>query len=114
MIGATKERVGYDERVTLGGMTEVGIGGLEIAPSLAEREVVSTWSGLRPGSRDELPVIGASARRSNLIFATGHYRNGIVLAPITAKLVTEMIFAGAPVDGMDVFSPDRPTLSAAG
>lgn len=114
MVGATKEWVGFDDRVTLGGLTELGVGGLEIAPSLAEREIVSTWSGLRPGTRDELPVIGAPESQPNLIFATGHYRNGVVLGPITAELVADMILSGAPAEGMDVFSPDRATLRPGG
>jgi glycine oxidase len=110
MVGATKERVGYDDRVTLGGMTEVGRGGIEIAPSLAGCEVVSTWAGLRPASLDELPVIGSRDSLPNLILATGHYRNGIVLAPVTAELVAEMIRSSSPVEGIEPFRPGRPTL----
>lgn len=110
MVGATKERVGYDDRVTLGGMSEVGRGGIEIAPSLAGCEVVSTWAGLRPATRDETPVIGPSEGLPNLILATGHYRNGIVLGPVTAELVAEMIVSSAPVEGIEPFRPGRPGL----
>jgi glycine oxidase len=63
-------------------------------PSLANLPVTSSWSGLRPATRDELPLVGATAV-SGLYIAAGHYRNGILLAPLTAELVSALV-TGAP------------------
>jgi glycine oxidase len=112
MVGATKDRVGYDDRVTLGGIASIAEGGIEIAPSLADHEVVSTWAGLRPATPDELPVIGPLEAIPNLILATGHYRNGIVLAPVTADLVGDLICTSSPVAGIEPFRPGRPEAAA--
>ncbi len=112
MVGATKERVGYDDRVTLGGIARVAEGGIEIAPGLAGHEVASTWAGLRPASPDEVPVIGPLEAIPNLVLATGHYRNGIVLAPATADLVGDLISSSSPVEGIEPFRPGRPEIAA--
>jgi glycine oxidase len=77
----------------------------ELVPALADEHIVDSWSGLRPCSSDELPVIGNIPAVSNLTVATGHYRNGILLAPVTAKIVADAI-AGIE-EFLKPFSPDR-------
>ncbi len=90
VVGSTLENAGYEKRVTSGGLEKILSGVNEIAPDLAGSEIVETWCGLRPGTPDQLPVIGPSDV-DGLLIATGHYRNGILLAPVTAKLITEWI-----------------------
>ena len=75
-------------------------------PGLACAELLETWSGLRPGTPDELPILGPTDV-DGLLIATGHYRNGILLAPITAKLIAECITDGKPSIDLKDFSPLR-------
>jgi glycine oxidase len=77
-----------------------------MAPELGKAEIVETWCGLRPGTPDQLPILGP-ADIEGLVFATGHYRNGILLAPITAKLIGEWIADGRPSLDCEMFSPLR-------
>lgn len=107
MIGATVERVGFDDANTLGGIEEVAEAGLEIAPGLLGNEFLGAWAGLRPGTEDYLPFIGPFSRFPNLVAATGHFRNGILLAPITAAMVRSVITGEAPPVDLEPFLPDR-------
>ncbi len=86
VAGSTLEEVGFKKQVTPAGISHVLEGALELFPLLAEAEVLETWSGLRPGTPDDLPIIGPT-EIEGLLIATGHYRNGILLAPVTAKLI---------------------------
>lgn len=106
VAGSTSEHAGFDKRVTPEGMRKIFEAVLELCPQLAGAEVVETWSGLRPGTADDLPILGPTAIEG-LIVATGHYRNGILLAPVTAKLVREWIVAGRTEFDADAFSPLR-------
>ncbi len=81
---------GYEKRVTSGGLEKILAAANALVPELAKAEIMETWSGLRPGTPDQLPILGP-ADIEGLVFATGHYRNGILLAPVTAKLVGEWI-----------------------
>ena len=90
VAGSTLEDAGFEKRVTPQGMEKVLGAAQELAPKLAGAEIVETWCGLRPGTPDHLPLLGP-ADMQGLTIATGHYRNGILLAPITAKLVREWI-----------------------
>lgn len=107
MIGATVEQVGFDEANTLGGIWELVEAGLEIAPRLKGSEFLGAWAGLRPGTPDNLPFIGPFGEFPNLIAATGHFRNGILLAPITAAMVRSIVTGEAPPADLGPFSPDR-------
>lgn len=107
MIGATVEQVGYDESNTLAGLSELTEAGLEIAPILARAEFLGAWAGLRPGTADNLPYIGPFAKLPNVIAATGHFRNGILLAPITAAMVQAAIVGGDSPAELEPFLPDR-------
>ncbi len=107
MLGATVERVGFNDSNTLGGIGEVIHAGLEVAPGLARCEFLGVWSGLRPATPDDIPIIGPFGELPNLIAATGHFRNGILLAPITAAMVRAAITGETPPADLAPFSPDR-------
>jgi len=104
--GSTLEDAGFEKKVTAGGISKILRAAVELAPQLARAEIVETWSGLRPDTPDHLPVIG-SAEVDGLFFATGHYRNGILLAPVTAKIIGEWILQGGSSFDASVFSPMR-------
>ncbi|MBO0722852.1 MAG: glycine oxidase ThiO [Blastocatellia bacterium] len=112
IAGSTVEEVGYDKRVTAGGIGSIISRALEIAPGLAKQAILETWAGLRPKVRsadihDEWPVLGVDAQIGGLVYATGHYRNGILLTPITAKTISELILRGQPALDITPFSSLR-------
>lgn len=107
LIGSTVEFVGFDERVTVAATGELSRAAVTIAPALAGAPVEKTWAGLRPYTEDLLPVIGAFEEPRGLYIATGHYRNGILLAPITAALITDLIAGRPPRHDVMPFSPHR-------
>jgi glycine oxidase len=107
MVGATVEHVGFDDTSTMGGIAEVAQAGLEMAPRLAHNEFLGAWSGLRPGTPDDMPFIGPFASLPNVIAASGHFRNGILLAPITAALVQAALLGETPPLALDPFLPGR-------
>src|SRR6266511_4539084 len=107
IAGSTTERVGYDKRVTVGGMASVIKNAIEIMPRVASQAVIETWAGLRPRAPDDLPILGADSRVEGLIYATGHYRNGILLAPITARAIGELIASGESSVDLAPFSVAR-------
>jgi glycine oxidase len=88
IAGATIERTGFDRYVTAGGMKSILNEATKLAPGLEKARIVDTWAGLRPDSPDHLPIIGPTDVEG-LLIATGHFRSGILLAPITAKLIRE-------------------------
>ncbi len=90
LIGATVERAGFDVRTTAHGISSLLTAALRIAPSLRDFAVTETWAGIRPGTADGLPFLGATPL-DGYVLATGHYRNGILLAPLTAVLVADAI-----------------------
>ena len=96
LAGSTTEHVGFRKMVTAGGVQTILTNALEISPALAGLELREMWAGLRPSAADEWPLIGASAEVRGLFYATGHYRNGILLAPLTGELIAGMIVEGAP------------------
>jgi glycine oxidase len=106
VAGSTLEHVGFEKAVTSGGIEQILTAANEIVPGLACAELLETWSGLRPGTPDELPILGPTDV-DGLLIATGHYRNGILLAPITAKLIAECITDGKPSIDLKDFSPLR-------
>ena len=107
LAGSTSENAGFAKRITAGGISSILQNALEISPAITTLPVVDTWAGLRPRPADGLPVLGACGEIDGLFYATGHYRNGILLAPLTAELITEAIVAGATSPLLAPFSPDR-------
>jgi glycine oxidase len=104
LVGATVEAAGFDVRVTARGIRALLDAALAALPALGDLTVAETWAGLRPGSRDGLPYVGATALGGYYV-AAGHYRNGILLAPATAVLVADMLEGRG--DGVAAFSPQR-------
>jgi glycine oxidase len=95
VVGATVEDVGFDMRVTAGGIYRVLEGAVRVVPAVEEMELVETWAGPRPASRDQRPLLGQVAR--GVWFATGHYRHGVLLAPLTADEIA--LEVDAALDG---------------
>ncbi len=106
LAGTTSEHVGFEKRVTPAGMQQILAAALEIAPELAQASVAETWSGLRPDTPDHLPSLGPTDM-DGLFMATGHYRNGILLAPITARLLREWVMERRTSLAAEAFSPMR-------
>jgi glycine oxidase len=106
VVGSTIENAGFEKRVTSGGIENILSAANELAPELAKAEIIETWCGLRPGSPDQLPILGP-VDVIGLVFATGHYRNGILLAPITAQLIGEWIAERRTSLDWEAFSPLR-------
>jgi glycine oxidase len=90
LAGATVEYVGFEKNVTVGGLQKIISGALQLAPALADAQIEETWAGLRPDAPDHLPIIGPTDL-DGLLIATGHFRSGILLAPITARLIREWV-----------------------
>jgi glycine oxidase len=90
VVGATVEERGFDTAVTAGGVHELLREAYRLLPEIAELELLETAAGLRPGTPDNLPLIGPGALEG-LVLATGHYRNGVLLAPLTAERVSEVL-----------------------
>lgn len=105
LAGSTSEDVGFDKSVTDLGIEIIKEKVFEIAPSLANLEIKESWAGLRPFASDSLPVLGDLAE--NLLIATAHYRNGILLAPITAKIMAEKVVNNRNSRYFEAFSPYR-------
>ena len=106
VVGSTIENAGFEKRVTSGGIERILSAANELAPELETAEIIETWCGLRPGTPDQLPILGP-VEVDGLVFATGHYRNGILLAPITAKLIGEWIAERRISMDWEAFSPLR-------
>jgi glycine oxidase len=106
VIGATSEEQGFDTSVTAGAVMELLRNAYELVPGVAELELTETIAGLRPATPDNAPVLGPSALEG-LIWATGQYRNGILLTPITADAVAEVVASGSLPDALESFSPRR-------
>jgi glycine oxidase len=106
VAGSTVEMVGFRKEVTVGGLAAILALAQTLVPALAEAPVVQSWSNFRPYTEDHLPVLGTTAVRG-LVLATGHYRNGILLAPITAQAVADLIATGHPSFDLTPFSVGR-------
>ncbi len=105
LIGATVEDRGFDADITAGGLLHLLEAAWRVLPAVESARIVDTWCGFRPGSRDDAPLLGF--RGDRLMIATGHYRNGILLAPATADAVAEAVCTGRAPAWIDSFSPSR-------
>jgi glycine oxidase len=104
VLGATQEERGFDTAVTAGGVYELLRDAGELVPGVLELEVEEAIAGLRPGTPDNAPILGRSPSDPRVVWATGHYRNGILLAPVTADLIAADL-AGEPEQ--HAFGPER-------
>jgi len=107
LAGSTSENAGFDKSVTAGGINKILQNAHEISPAISNLPIVDTWAGLRPRAADGLPVLGPCVEIDGLFYATGHYRNGILLAPITGELISEAIVEGIASPLLAPFSPER-------
>src|SRR5215469_6619507 len=108
-VGATVEQVGFDTAVTAEGLATLLTALTKLTPALSKARLIRTWAGLRPASADVLPLIGPSRSVKGLWIAGGHFRDGILLGPLTGHLVAELIQHHAtPFDlNIQAFDPDR-------
>lgn len=106
IVGATVEEVGFDTRVTAGAVHELLRSAYELVPGIVELELSEVVAGLRPGSLDNAPLLGETSVEG-LLLATGHYRNGILLTPVTAYALTELLVTGRSPELIEPFSPAR-------
>ncbi|TAM84255.1 MAG: glycine oxidase ThiO [Acidobacteria bacterium] len=106
VAGTTARWGSFEKAVTANGLHSIIQGLTRILPIAKDFKFRRAWAGLRPDTKDHLPVLGLGLMR-NLIFATGHFRNGILLAPITAKLIAELVLTGASSHSLDLYSPSR-------
>lgn len=106
LVGATVEDVGYDKTVQPEVIRQLHNSASQFVPALAESPIVASWAGLRPGSPDDLPLLGPTDRWGQFI-AGGHFRNGILLAPITAKIMADLITGKTLSIDISDFSPAR-------
>lgn len=114
LAGSTSELVGFDKRVTDEGTASIKSMAIEIAPGLESTAIADSWAGFRPHAQDDLPVLGPAEDIDGLFYATGHYRNGILLAPITAEIIADAVVNRKRSPFLEIFAPDRFRLAAAG
>ena len=106
VVGTTVEQVGFDKEVTEEGRRSIQAGAKEMVSRIASVVPEKSWAGLRPGTPDELPILGPTPFK-NFLLATGHYRNGILLAPLTGRLIADWITRGGCSTDLSAFSVAR-------
>jgi len=106
LIGATTEERGFDAHLTAGGMLSLLESAWRALPGVEELPVIESWVGFRPGSRDDAPILGKTDI-PGLILATGHHRNGILLTPVTARTIADLVLTGKTDTAIAAFGLDR-------
>ena len=105
VVGATEERAVFDHRVTAAGVAQLLGDAIRLVPALDDATFAGAWAGLRPATPDQLPMVGPWPGVDGLLLAAGHYRNGVLLAPLTAQLIAGLVLGkGMPEDA----APLRP------
>jgi glycine oxidase len=107
LAGSTSEPNTFIKRTTAGGIASILANAQEISPRIAQLPIVDMWAGLRPKAPDGLPVLGPCGEIAGLHYATGHYRNGILLAPVTGELIAQAILEPGSSAALAPFSPNR-------
>ncbi len=107
IAGSTMEYAGFDPHITPAGVARVFASAAALCPALSGAEARRTWAGLRPMTPDGLPIIGAEPRLQGLWYATGHGRNGILLAGLTGLLMRQLLEGETPDEDLEPFAPDR-------
>jgi glycine oxidase len=113
LLGATVEEAGFDKRVDPGTVQLLHLAAARVAPTIGEMRIHEVWAGLRPGSPDDLPILGPTAL-PGYFAATGHYRDGVLLAPITALVMSQLLRGREPEFDLQPFSPLRFSAKAGG
>jgi glycine oxidase len=106
VVGSTLEEAGFDKRTDVSTIQRLRKAAIAIIPELQNAKILQDWAGLRPGTPDSLPILGAT-RTPGYYVATGHFRDGILLAPITAQIMADVIAGRSPEHALDAFSPFR-------
>lgn len=106
LVGSTLEYEGYDKTPTENALESLKGSAVELIPALADAEVVGHWAGLRPGSPDGVPFIGPVLKHEGLWLNCGHFRNGLVLAPASCQLLTDLLMGDAPIIDPAPYAPD--------
>lgn len=106
LIGATSEEAGFDKQTVPETILKLRQAAIKLVPKLANARILDSWAGLRPGTPDKLPILGATSAPGYFV-ATGHFRDGILLAPVTAKLMASLITGRQPQIDLAKFSPNR-------
>jgi len=106
LVGATVEEAGFDKRTDPGTIQRLHRAAVALVPKLADARILEDWAGLRPGTPDALPILGATSIPGYYV-ATGHFRDGILLAPITAEVMTAVLEGRPPEHDLSPFSPAR-------
>ncbi len=114
LAGSTSEHAGFEKQVTAAGVQAILAAAVELSPRIASLPLTDSWAGLRPRAADTLPVLGPCAEIAGVYYATGHYRNGILLAPVTGELIAQAIIDKVFPAALGIFSPDRFGLVAVG
>jgi glycine oxidase len=107
LVGATVEEAGFDERTTVAGIRDLLDAASDLVPGIGQAGFTATRVGLRPATPDQMPVIGRSSKVPGIVFATGHFRNGILLAPFTAKAVADLVLENREDPLLAAASPQR-------
>ena len=106
LLGSTMEEAGFDKRVDPDTVQRLHQAAVQVVPEIAQMRIHEAWAGLRPGSPDDLPILGATSLPGYYV-ATGHYRDGILLAPVTALVMTQLLTGRKPDFDLKPFSPQR-------
>ena len=106
LVGATVEEAGFDKRTDIPTIQRLHRAALALLPELRNAKILEDWAGLRPGTPDALPILGATSTPGYYV-ATGHFRDGILLSPITAEVMTAIIEGRIPEYDLCPFSPAR-------
>jgi glycine oxidase len=106
LVGATVEEKGYDTSLTAGGILTLLEAAWRVVPAVEELPIDEMWVGHRPGSRDDAPILGTGPI-DGLIYATGHHRNGILLTPVTADAIAQLVLEGAADPAIRPFGIER-------
>ena len=107
LAGSTMEEAGYNKVVTLAGLEKIARGAVAIAPALGATPFRQAWAGLRPATRDLLPVLGFSPSVPNVLWAAGHFRSGILLSAITGEIIADLVKGRRPAIELSAFSAAR-------
>jgi glycine oxidase len=106
IVGTTVEEVGFDKRTDVAAIQRLRAAAIAMVPELRNAKILEDWAGLRPGTPDGLPILGATSTPGYYV-ATGHFRDGILLAPITAQVMTAVIEGKNPEHDLALFSATR-------
>jgi len=107
VLGATEEEGNYDPTPTVAGMNRLTESALEVVPAVGSFTVEGFWAGLRPAAPDRFPIVGPAPSVDGLFVTTAHYRNGILLGPLTGRRVADHLVCGASLAEFEPFGVER-------